>query len=75
MEDKLIIIKRFNNPVDANIAKGLLESNNIDCTLHDENTTYANPVNIAALGGVKLLVKEEDYEKALKIFEEAREST
>ena len=72
MNDKLILIKTFNSPIDANIAKGLLESNNIEGILFDENIVYTNPIYTTAVGGVKLLVRESDYESALKLFNETQ---
>lgn len=72
MNDKLILIKTFNSPIDANIARGLLESNNIEGILFDENTVYASPIFTTAIGGVKLLVRESDYEAALKLFKETQ---
>ena len=65
MKNKLVIFKTFNNPLDANITKGLLETNGIESFLQDENTVYANPVFTTAIGGVKLLVKESDYLNAV----------
>ena len=64
------VVKTFSSPIEANIAKGFLESNGIDALLFDENTIYINPVLTTAVGGVKLLVSEEDYSNAIQLFEE-----
>ncbi|MFO7525298.1 MAG: DUF2007 domain-containing protein [Ignavibacteriaceae bacterium] len=71
MQDRLIVFKTFNNPINANIAKGLLESNGIESIIMDENTIYANPIYTTALGGVKLLIKESDYQDAIKLFSDS----
>ncbi len=70
MENKLILLKTFNNPIDANIAKGLLASNGINAVIYNENTIYADPILTTALGGVKLLVNETDYSKAIQLFKD-----
>jgi len=59
-----IILKRFDNPVEANIVKGLLESNEIFCFLQDEHSIGINPLYANALGGIKLMVRIEDGPRA-----------
>ena len=54
----------------AHISKTKLESEDIECFLFDENTSsmiwfYAN-----AIGGIKLKVRAEDFERAQKIIKE-----
>lgn len=71
MQDKLIVFKTFNNPINANIAKGLLESNGIESVLKDENTIYTNPIYTTALGGIKLLINESDYDDAVSLFSDS----
>jgi DNA-directed RNA polymerase subunit M/transcription elongation factor TFIIS len=72
MNDNLILVKTFSSPIDANISLGFLQANGIEGILFDENTIYANPLYATAIGGVKLLVRESDYEAALEIFNEIR---
>ncbi|MBC7486287.1 MAG: DUF2007 domain-containing protein [Cytophagaceae bacterium] len=59
-----IILKRFDSPVEANIVKGLLESNDIFCFLQDEHSIGINPLYANALGGIKLMVRVEDGPRA-----------
>ena len=68
MEDKLILLKTYNSPIDANIDKGLLGANGIEAVLFDENTVYANPILTTTVGGVKLLVRESDYQESLDVL-------
>ncbi|MGD8781483.1 MAG: DUF2007 domain-containing protein [Ignavibacteria bacterium] len=53
MSEQFIVLKTYQNPVEANIAKGLLEANEIETILLDENTVYADPVLTNAVGGVE----------------------
>jgi hypothetical protein len=63
-----IIIKRFDNAVEANIVKGLLESNDIFCFLQDEHSVSINPLYSNALGGIKLVVNKKDEERAIALL-------
>jgi len=62
------IILTFTYPYEAHIVKSKLESEDIPTQTRDELTVRSN-----AIGGVKLLVKEDDYDKALKILIELRQ--
>ncbi len=62
------ILKRFDSPVEANIVKGLLESNEIFCFLQDEHSIGINPLYANALGGIKLMVRVEDEAQAEEIL-------
>ncbi len=63
-----IIIKRFDSPVEANIVKGFLESNDLFCFLQDEHSIGLNPLYSNAMGGIKLMVRIEDEERALDLL-------
>ena len=56
-------------PSQAHMVQGYLESEGIDTMLKDELTTQVNNLYSNALGGVKVLVREEDYENALLILQ------
>ena len=73
MEEEFRLLKTFKNPLDANLTKGLLESNGIEAFIFDENIAYVNPVLTTAIGGVKLLVSSKDYEKAAALLSEVDE--
>jgi hypothetical protein len=68
MNNTFKLVKTFNNPLNAHIAKGLLESNGIEAFIFDENTIYTNPVITTAIDGVKLLVRTSDFEGANAIL-------
>ena len=56
----------FTHPEEAHLAKGYLDSEGIETVIQDEMTTQVNHFFSNAIGGVKLLIKEQDYETALK---------
>lgn len=55
-----ITIATYDNPVEANIARGKLENENIPCYLTDENTVSTNWLWNNAIGGIKLMVDEKN---------------
>ena len=67
---KLIKIIEFVYPYEAHLAKGLLESSNIEVVIKDELTVQVNNFYSNAIGGVKLLVEESQVEQALSILKE-----
>ena len=56
--------------MDAHLLMTRLESEDIECWLQDENTVTINPVWTNAVGGIKLMVKREDFSRASEIFRE-----
>ncbi|MCG6914758.1 DUF2007 domain-containing protein [bacterium BMS3Abin03] len=70
MGEEFKLLKTFLNPVDANITKGLLESNGIEAFIFDENTLSVDPILTTALGGIRLMVRSSDFENALAIIKE-----
>lgn len=70
---KTVILKRFENPMQAHILKGLLESHGIFCFLQDEHSISINPLYANALGGIKLIINAADEEEAMKLLEQNKE--
>jgi len=70
MNDWIIIIT-FIYPHEAHLAKGVLESEDIDVQIKDEMTAQVNNFYSTAIGGVKLLVQEKDAERAYNVLKEA----
>ena len=60
----------FQNYVDAHIIMGRLQEDGIDCWLKDENTVTINPILTNAVGGIKLMVKKSDAEKAIVLLKD-----
>ncbi len=72
MKEKFFLLGAFEYVADVQILKGKLESEGIPVFLKDENTLNADPLISNAIGGVKLMVYEEDREKALLVYNEIR---
>lgn len=62
---EMITVKTSNIPGELAVAKSYLEDNDIYCFLKDE---LINQVHPYAVGGIKLQVREEDAEEAIKLL-------
>lgn len=62
------LLQSFTNYIDAHIIAGRLEESGIHCWLKDENTVTVNPLWTNALGGIKLMVAEDQLEEAKKLL-------
>jgi len=65
---KFALLTTFDNYMDAHIVQGRLEEQGIRCWLKDEHTLTINPLWSNALGGIKLMVYEEQLERAREIL-------
>jgi hypothetical protein len=72
MVEKLVTIATYSNPIDANLAKIKLESEDIDCFLAGENAVavYGN-----IIGTVKLQVRQFDVERATEVLNRPPDET
>ncbi len=61
-------LQTFVYPHEAHMVKAYLESEGIETEIRDEMTVNANPLYSNAIGGVKLLVKEEDYVSGIEVL-------
>lgn len=68
MSTRLITIAVFAVAFHAQLLKGRLEADGIECYIQDEHTVQVNPVLSNALGGIKLQVKEEDVPLAVNLL-------
>ena len=64
-------IASYDNFMLANMTLGMLQENEINCHLKDEHIVTIDPLLNPAVGGIKLLVEEKDYDRALSIMKEA----
>ena len=69
---KLICIKTYPFRAEAELAKGFLGENNIDATVL---VSGMQPNVMSGTGGARLLVREEDREKALGLLETLKSDT
>ncbi len=68
--DEFLTIKTFTFPYEAEIVKGRLQSEGIECYLKDEMTVQIISLYSNAIGGIKLQVKQSDIPKAIEILKE-----
>ena len=64
-------IATYDNYMLANMTMGLFTENDIKCQLKDEHIITMDPLLNAAIGGIKLLVEEKDYDRAVALMTEA----
>lgn len=69
-EEKFTLLRRFQYSSEAIIYQGKLESQGIEVFLRDNNIVDSNPLYSNAVGGVKMFVKTEDFDKANQILGE-----
>ncbi len=72
-----ISVESFNNYIDAHIVLGRLKDEGIDCWLKNEATTTIIPIWTIAIGGIQLMVKREQFQRAghlLKRMQEEKKS-
>lgn len=67
-DDQLVELKKFDNPGSAHIMKTHLESAGIPCMLAGEDSTGFQPILTSRTGGIRLLIRESDKERALAIL-------
>lgn len=72
MIDNYTVLTTFPYSTEAQITKSKLEDEGISVMLLDEKTVDSDPLISQAIGGVKLLVLNDDFENALKIFNAIR---
>jgi predicted RNA-binding Zn-ribbon protein involved in translation (DUF1610 family) len=70
MEENFKLVRSYQYSTEAQIFSGKLESEGIEVYLRDSNTVDSNPIWSNAVGGVKLFVKRQDFEKANIILSE-----
>ena len=68
-------IKTYDNTYELSMAKALLESEGIVCSIKDEFTIQVNPLYSNAIGGIKLQVLENQVEQALELLNNLNPST
>jgi tetratricopeptide (TPR) repeat protein len=69
----MITLRSYPNPIEAGMAKSMLEAHNISCTLADENANVYGGAPFAM--PVRLLVSEDQVDEARRILEDAEKAT
>jgi hypothetical protein len=70
MEDKLITLKNYETIVEALFDQELLKENNIDSSINNEDSVELMPMFGEINEGLRIVVFEKDFEKAIGILEE-----
>jgi DNA-directed RNA polymerase subunit RPC12/RpoP len=63
-------IRTYDNYIPANLVMQRLEAEEITAYLQDENTVTVSPMYSMAVGGIKLMVPEEQAPRALELLKE-----
>lgn len=69
----LVTIRSYWGLLEAEMARGLLESAGIDAFLFDDNMVRMDWFNAIALGGIKLRVDADNVDAANRVLEDAAE--
>ena len=65
---KLVEVCRASDELEAQIIRGLLESNGIDCSFRGEAVRLTHSIAVDGLAEVRILVRPEDAERAERII-------
>ncbi|PWT85889.1 MAG: hypothetical protein C5B57_02075, partial [Blastocatellia bacterium] len=68
----VVVIFRAHSDIEASVVRGLLEAHNIPSLLSSDVPHSVFPVNVSALGEVRISVNEGDAEEARRIIESHR---
>ena len=69
-EERLVLLEEVAGVGQAEILRGLLEAQDIQVLLSQESASSAIPVTFGILGEVKIMVRENDLERAREVLDE-----
>ena len=64
----LIAVRSYDDYISAHIMMGRLKEESITCFLQDEHSVTIGPFLSNIIGGIKLMVPESEFEKALELL-------
>jgi len=67
----LLVIKSYLTLSEATAMQALLEAEGLECRLKDEHSVVMAPFLANAIGGIKLMVHEEDIAQAISLLKNA----
>ncbi|MEI8084883.1 MAG: DUF2007 domain-containing protein [Paludibacter sp.] len=70
MEEKIITLKNYDSMVDAMVDLDVLKVNEIESFIGNEQLVELYPMFSDINEGLKIVVFEKDFEKAMKLLEE-----
>jgi len=65
----MITLARFERPEEAHLVRMRLEAGGIPAFIHQDNTIQVQWMYSSELGGVRLQIDEEDFERAKEILD------
>ncbi len=71
--DQIIVFKKYDSSIDANLAKTKLDAYGVPCFLTEENLTNLYPLQNLLLFGVRLHIFSNDLQQAEQILNEMTE--
>ncbi len=71
-QETFLPIHYFTNYIEANILLGRMQEEGINCWLKDENTVTTNPIWTQAVGGIKLMVAQQQFDRAKDILDSVK---
>ena len=74
MEEEITLLGTYANITEASIDQNVLNNAGIECTVSDANMSFDNAVPGHDFGGVRLMVRTEDLQKATLALSESRRS-
>jgi len=74
MEEKLITLKNYETMVDAMFDQEVLQENNIESSINNEDSVELMPMFGEINNGLRIVVFEKDFDEAIKILEEYKNS-
>lgn len=67
---ELVTVRTFSNSISANLLLSKLRNGGIECYLKDEYTVTMDPLLTNAVGGIKLVVKNEDAPEVFDLLKQ-----
>ena len=64
-------VASYDNYMSANMTLGMLQENGINCHLKDEYIVTIDPLLNPAVGGIKLMVEETEYDTAVDMLKKS----
>jgi hypothetical protein len=71
--DQIIVFRKYDSSIDANLAKTKLDAHGIPCFLTEENLTNLYPLQNLLLFGVRLHIFSKDQENAENVLNDVLE--
>ena len=65
---KLIAVRSYDDYISAHLMMGRLKEESITCFLKDEHSVTIGPFLSNIIGGIKLMVPESEFERALELL-------